>query len=84
MLSDDLKCFSFSCKNAWNFACRFQLDSKMSLCIIFRWPALNFRDITYANNPQFFKRHLLEIYCLERKTKETPFVSLKDEVTIIQ
>ena len=29
----------------------------------FRWFALRFRDITYANNPQFSKRRLLEIYC---------------------
>ena len=27
--------------------------------IFFRWPALRFREMTYAKNPQFSKRHIL-------------------------
>ena len=46
--------------------------------VFFRWIALRFRDITYANNPQSFGDLLLN----EKQKK--PFVSLKDQVTITQ
>ena len=33
MLSDNLKCFSFFCKSAWNIACHFQLNRNTTPCI---------------------------------------------------
>ena len=78
MLSDDLKCFSFFWKSAWNFVCRFQLNRNTSPCIFFGCFALRFQEVTYAKSPQFSKRHLLL-----NKEQKKPFVLLNDQVTII-
>ena len=52
-----------SCSKLTDFLTAAFISVEKHCPVIFCWVALCFREIIYAKNLKFSKRHLLEVYC---------------------